>query len=67
MKLTDLKLLVDCAHADSDGVLVGPGFSAAMKRLLRRKLIEENPNWLGLVRLTRAGSVLIEKILSDHP
>ena len=69
MKLNDLKLLVDCScNTNRPGVVrVGSGFSAAKNRLVRRGLIEEDPYWLGCVRITNAGDLLVEKILSDHP
>ena len=69
MKLTDLKLLVDCAAPDPWNKLheVTVGFVAAKKRLVARGLIEENPQWLGCVRITDAGQRFVEEILSDHP
>ena len=63
MNRNDLKLLVDCACGIYGTVTVGSGFAAAQKRLVRRRLIEEDPHWLGCVRITNAGDLLVEKLL----
>jgi len=65
MKLTDLKLLIDCCV---DGhVLVPYGYDLAKKRLLRANLIEENPQWRGCVRPTDSGFKFVEKLQAVEP
>lgn len=63
----DLKLLFDCACSEDDdrGVLVEIGFGAAKQRLLQGGLIEENPQLLGLVRITRSGIQLADRLLEE--
>jgi len=65
VKLTDLKLLIDCHIGEITRVPYG--FDLANKRLLRLKLIEEDPQWEGFVRLTNAGFKFVEKLLAVEP
>ena len=65
MKLTDLKLLIDCCVGEHTRVAYG--FDLAKKRLLRLKLIEEDPQWRGFVRPTDAGFKFVEKLLEIEP
>lgn len=63
MNLNDLKLLVDCAVADDKGTHIKFGFVDAARRLTRRGLIEKDPSYLGMLRITKAGNALVEKLL----
>ena len=65
MKLNDLRLLVDCAFwQDFDQVVfVGPGQVAAKERLLKARLIQENPQQRNVVKITDAGERFIDKLL----
>jgi len=63
VKLTDLKLLVDCANAGK-AIIVRPGLFSARLRLLRYGLIEANPMWGDEVRITTKGVAYVDALLA---
>lgn len=67
MKFSDLELLVECARSDETSVYVRAGLGAAKERLLRLRLVEQNPSVKFEVRITPAGCKFVLKLLKVKP
>ena len=68
MKITDLKLLVDCAYRNLDPIVyVPPSLGAAKTRLVKARLLEENPQQKGAVRITMLGLDFVDRLLEFRP
>ena len=67
MKITDLKLLVECASRHGEVVQVTSGLISAKVRLLRLGFIEEHRIWEHAVRITVAGDKFVASLLNIEP